>query len=148
MAYVSKEFQPGVSPAVSVNAEEEQKTAVTEAPETPAAPEVDESTNVDETEDDGDFYLKFSKPYKFEGTEYEGLDLSGIVDLTAADQLWAERHCSQETMMNPVKEMSTEMAMLLATRATGKPIEFFKFLPMPDMTKIRLAIVGFTYGEE
>lgn len=146
MAYVSKEFQPGITPAVSANAEEEQKTAVTEA--STVTPEVEETAKVDETEDDEDFYLKFSKPYKFEGTEYEGIDLSGIVDLTAADQLWAERHCSQETMLNPVKEMSTEMAMLLATRATGKPIEFFKFLPMPDMTKIRLAIVGFTYGEE
>lgn len=138
MAYVSKEFKP-VETSASYAKEEETESKVNE-------PEVGETE--EEEDDKGDYWLKFHKPYKFEGTEYEGLDLSGIVELTAADQLWAERHCSTASMINPVKEMSTEMAMLLASRATGKPIEFFKFLPIPDMTHIRLAIVGFTYGTD
>lgn len=135
MEYVSKEFRPVESSASHVEEDEPKKES--------------EVLEEEGTEDEkGEYWLEFSKPYKFEGTEYEGLDLSGIVELTAADQLWAERHCSTEVMVNPVKEMSTEMAMLLANRATGKPIEFFKFLPMPDMAHIRLAIVGFTYGTD
>lgn len=136
MAYVSKEFRPVESSASIAEDTAAEETEVKE-------------TEVDEAEDDkGEYWLSFKKPYKFEGTEYDGIDMEGIVELTTADMLWAERHCSTETMINPVKEMSTEVAMLLASRATGKPIEFFKFLPIPDMTHIRLAIMGFTYGTD
>ena len=72
-----------------------------------------------------------SRPYKFEGKEYNEIDLSKVKDLKIKDaidiqkQLYSER----EVAAIVTSETTTAFARAVAAKATGKPIEFFKFAP-------------------
>ena len=72
-----------------------------------------------------------SRPYKFEGKEYNEIDLSKVKDLKVKDaidiqkQLYSER----EVAAIVTSETTTAFARAVAAKATGKPIEFFKCAP-------------------
>jgi hypothetical protein len=105
-----------------------------------------------EEADDNDLYVKFASPYKFEGKTYEGLDLSGLYDLTGKDYIDCERYCKRkgsfEESVDPMKEFSMPFVMACACRATDKPIEFFERMSIRNLVLIKNAVVGFLYGED
>lgn len=127
----------------------EKKNIREEAAEQAAPVEVIEEP--EETEDD-ELYVKFGSPYKFEGKTYEGLDLSGLYDLTGRDYIDCERYCKRkssfEESVDPMKEFSMPFVMACACRATDKPIEFFERMSIRNLVLIKNAVVGFLYGED
>ena len=95
-----------------------------------------------------DLHVKFRKPYRFEGQDYDGVDLSGLEDLNAAALENVGRALLKKRPgLNPSTiEMTMEYAILLASRVAGKPLEFFERLPAKEAMKIKTAVVGFLYG--
>lgn len=95
-----------------------------------------------------DLHVKFRKPYRFEGQDYDGVDLSGLEDLNAAALENVGRALLKKRPgLNPSTiEMTMEYAILLASRVAGKPLEFFERLPAKKAMKIKTAVVGFLYG--
>ena len=116
------------------------------------APEENGMTAVDaarkETDEDKPHYVKFSKPYHFEGEQYDGVDLSGMEDLSTQDMLAAEKHLARNGVVTPLPEMSMEYVCYIAMLSTDKPIEFFRGLPVKDAIKLKNRVTNFFYGED
>ena len=110
-----------------------------QAPEAPATPEAT---------GDPENYVRFHKPYFFEGNHYAGIDLKAIEDLTAKDMCEAEKYLSKKGIISPLPEMTMEYIGFIANRATGQPIEFFMKLPPKDATKVKNKVTSFFYGED
>ena len=137
----------------------EKKTATVEqdaAPEAPAiiqdaatvAPAQAPETATPEATEDPESYVRFHKPYFFEGNHYAGIDLKAIEDLTAKDMCEAEKYLSKKGIISPLPEMTMEYIGFIANRATGQPIEFFMQLPPKDATKVKNKVTSFFYGED
>lgn len=137
----------------------EKKNATVEqdaAPEAPAiiqdaatvAPAQAPETTTPEATEDPESYVRFHKPYLFEGNHYAGIDLKAIEDLTAKDMCEAEKYLSKKGIISPLPEMTMEYIGFIANRATGQPIEFFMQLPPKDATKVKNKVTSFFYGED
>lgn len=112
-------------------------------------------TNIDEGPLTGDvvgvekpLYITFVKPYTFEGETYEGIDLSGMEDLTARDLIIAQKDLERGGTHSVLPEMTMEYACIFAARASGKPVEFFQSMRPRDAIKVKAAVTNFLYGQE
>ena len=127
---------------------DEKKLTVTET----ATPEETVPSAADaarkESLEDNPHYVKFRKPYLFEGNRYDGIDLSGLESLTAQDMLEGEKYLARNGVMTALPEMTMEYVCFMAVLASDKPIEFFKGLPPKDAIKVKNRITGFFYGED
>ena len=76
--------------------------------------------------------IDLGKPYKFEGTEYTSIDLSGLDKLTVKDAIDAQRQLfnEREVAAAMLCETTTAFARAIAAKAAELPIEFFKLLPI------------------
>ena len=89
------------------------------------------------------FLVQFAKPVEFEHTQYTELDLSGVETLTVAD---AERMVYEGVEAgdlradDPLPEGRMGFMWRAAAWATGKPIEFFKLMPLPEARKVKAAV--------
>ena len=88
-----------------------------------------------------DNIVKFDKPYKFEGKEYDSLDLSGMEKMTVQDLIDIQKNIGNELAAMSVMEMTTSFAQEMAVKATGKPVEFFKLMPRGKIKKVQAAVV-------
>lgn len=101
-----------------------------------------------QAKDDPESYVRFHKPYLFEGNYYAGIDLKKIENLSAKDMCEAEKYLSRQGIVSPLPEMTMEYIAFIANKATGQPIEFFKQLPPKDATKVKNRVTSFFYGED
>lgn len=139
-----------------VVADEAQDAALQEAPAiiedastaAPAPAPASEDKPEDPAKDDPESYVRFHKPYFFEGNYYAGIDLKAVENLTAKDMCEAEKYLSKKGIISPLPEMTMEYIGFIANRATGQPIEFFMKLPPKDATKVKNRVTSFFYGED
>ena len=104
---------------------------------------------IDTTDEDKDdsLVIRFKKPYVFEGTTYEQVDLSNLENMSGNDMIKVERYMKTSSGgADLVPEMSVEYALLMAARATELPIEFFKGLPLKEVRRVKTKITGFIFG--
>ena len=60
--------------------------------------------------------VKFDKPYKFEGKEYDSLDLSGMEKMTVQDLIDIQKNIGNELAAMSVMEMTTSFAQEMAVK--------------------------------
>jgi len=99
-------------------------------------------------QDENDNYIKFAKPYTFEDETYEGVDLSGIEDLSARDMITVQRKLDRSGAVSALPEMSMEYALMFAAMGSKLPIEFFEGLPPREAVKVKNRITLFFFGAE
>lgn len=99
------------------------------------------SDSDDDTEEE-DLIIKFKHPFMFEGKEYKELSLEGLEKLTGADLMAVDRAMRKKSS-DVLVEFSFDYAVMLASRATGLPIEFFKALPMKEAKTVRNKVRSF-----
>ena len=99
-------------------------------------------------QDDPERYVRFHKPYLFEGNYYAGIDLKRVESLSAKDMCEAEKYLARQGIVSPLPEMTMEYIAFIANKATGQPLEFFKQLPPKDATKVKNRVTSFFYGED
>lgn len=89
--------------------------------------------------------VKLERPYVFEETEYQEIDLTGLRRLTIQDAIDAQRQLfgEQEVAAAVLCETTTAFARTMATKATGLPVEFFKLMPRGVMKRVSAAVRGF-----
>lgn len=85
--------------------------------------------------------VKFDKPYKFEGKEYDSLDLSGMAKMTVQDLVDVQKKLSGELAALAAMEATTSFAQEMAVKATGKPVEFFKLMPRGKIKLVQTAVL-------
>lgn len=94
------------------------------------------------------YLVLFKKPFVFEGVSYESVDLSGLEELKAGDMIAVNKIIERGGTVNVLPEMSLEYACLISSRASGKPVEFFKNLPPKEALKVKNRVTSFLYGED
>lgn len=94
------------------------------------------------------YLVVFDKPYRFEGTEYTELDMSGLENIRAIDMIDANRALCGTGDYFAVPEMQMGYALVIAARATGMPIEFFYNMPPKAAMKVKGKVVSFFYGRD
>lgn len=107
----------------------------------------DQATKNQEMED-APYLVHFKKPFVFEGVSYESVDLSGLEFLSAADMIATNKIIERGGTVNVLPEMSLEYACIISSRASGKPVEFFKALPPKDALKVKNRVTNFLFGED
>ena len=90
--------------------------------------------------------LKLSKPYHFEGVEYNEIDLGGLEDTTGADLTAVGRILTKIGVISPTPEMTLDFAQHMAARVSGQKVEFFTGLSSRDSVKLKNLVTGFLYG--
>lgn len=89
------------------------------------------------------YVVKFKAPYTFEGKEYTEVDLSGLEKLSAADLIEADKQFNSSGQIAMMNEVSLGYCLIVASKASGKPIEFFQKLPAPDAIKVKNTVINF-----
>lgn len=107
----------------------------------------DQTAENQEMEDDS-YLVYFKKPFVFEGVSYDSVDLSGLEFLSAADMIATNKIIERGGTVNVLPEMSLEYACIISSRASGKPVEFFKALPPKDALKVKNRVTNFLFGED
>lgn len=94
--------------------------------------------------------VKLTKPYSFEGTEYQEVDLSGLEKLTIRDAVDAQRKLvgEQEVATLLLSETTTAFLREIAVRACGLPAEFFKLMPRAVWQNVKRAVQAYLNGGE
>ena len=102
--------------------------------------------NMKKNPETNDMILKFSKPYSFEGGSISEVDLSNLENMTAEDMIAAQKILTASGSISVMPENSLEHALIIASRATGHPVEFFRTLSMRDSMKLKNRVSGFIFG--
>lgn len=78
----------------------------------------------------------FEKTYKFEGKEYDKIDLSGMrkMGTTDAQELDDVMRAMGRVLVNKFRD--TMYCKHVAMRATSLPVEFFNMLSMKDINEV------------
>lgn len=96
-----------------------------------------------------EFVLRFNKPYRFEGKEYNTIDLRGLQDISGADMAWVNRQLTTAGIIIPINpELSIEYACYMAARVTSMPVEFYMNMPAPMCIKLKNRVSNFIYSGE
>lgn len=90
-----------------------------------------------------DYLVKFSEPYAFEGKEHNEVDLSAITTLTVDDLAMAQSMLADMGRVTPVVELDYTYIMILASKASGLPLEFFSGLPGKYGAKIKNVVSNY-----
>jgi len=92
--------------------------------------------------------LKLSKTYNFEGEEISTVDLSGLDNVSANQMIQAQKMITRSGNTTALLETNIEYLLILASFASGRPIEFFKKLNAKDVVKVKNRVTGFFFSEE
>ncbi len=93
--------------------------------------------------------VKLKAPYRFEGKDYDEIDLNGLEKLTIQTAVDAQLELmgQQEEAAMLLAETTTAFSLALAAKATGKPIELFKLLPIGWAKRVVNTVRGYMNGE-
>lgn len=92
-----------------------------------------------------EYLIKFKKPYSFDGKEYAEVDLSGLENLSTKDLVAADKTFIASGQSAVVAELSVGYSCIIASKVTGKPIEFFEDLPGNEGIKVKNTVARFFY---
>lgn len=102
----------------------------------------------DDVVDENDLIIKLSKTYKFEDDTYDTVDLRPLDGLTARDLIDANKILMFSGNATVIPETNLEYDLIIASKATRIPIEFFKGLSPRDALKIKTRVTNFFYGTD
>lgn len=87
--------------------------------------------------------IVFKNPYKFEGAEYKEVNLNGLDSLSTSDLIDADAQYSTMGQFSFMNELSLGYAIIVASKASGKPVEFFEKLPATEGLKVKNVVMSF-----
>ena len=114
-----------------------------------AADEVTEVIIDTADEDKIDMIVKLHKPLKFEGEIYTEIDMSGITDVTtnAARDIEKIYRKISKGSYDASPETTINWAIAATSVVTGLPVEFFNYLNIKDLVKMKNRVINFLYED-
>ena len=100
----------------------------------------------DVTLDDLSYVVKLSKKYHFEDGDIDTIDLSGLETLTAEQAITAQKIITRSGNVTTLLETNVEFCLVIASFASGLPVEFFRKLNLRDMTMVKNRVSGFFFS--
>lgn len=98
--------------------------------------------------EDNPLVINFARPFKFEDSTYNSVDLSGIENLRGRDMIKASKDMARSGDISVMPEMSMEYAFMMAAKAADLPVEFFYELPPKECIKVKNRVTNFLYSAE
>lgn len=92
------------------------------------------------------YIVKLSKKYHFEDDDIDTVDLSGLETLTAEQAITAQKILTRSGNVTTLLETNVEFCLIIASYASGLPVEFFKKLNLKDMTMVKNRVSGFFFS--
>ena len=90
--------------------------------------------------------IELDKPFSFEGKEYKQVDFAGMDNLTTQDVCDAHNmYLSMGGSAAGVPEFDPSYACVIAHKATGLPVEFFKALPAKEGRKVKNLVTTYFF---
>jgi len=89
-----------------------------------------------------------SRAYHFEDEDIKTVDLSGLDSITADQMITAQKIVTRSGNTTALLETNIEYLLVLASFASGRPVEFFKKLNARDVVKIKNRVTGFFFSED
>lgn len=88
--------------------------------------------------------VKLNRVFQFEGQEISEIDLSGLDKLTIKDleEVQDALAASGDMPLNGVAELGVEFTIQMLKRATGKPVEMFRFAPAKVVSQLRKEVIA------
>ena len=86
---------------------------------------------------ENDLVIPLKKPIRFEGQQYDKIDLNGLNDIRAKDMIEINRLMTKAGNINSTQELTLEYALYMANIVTGLPLEFFEQLPPHESLDIK-----------
>lgn len=90
-----------------------------------------------------DLVIELKKPYVFEGSEFNVIDLTAIENLSGLDFIDVKRQYQKNGGFATVISTDSEYCHLLAARAIKQPVEFFTSMPANLYNKVTMRVMGF-----
>lgn len=87
--------------------------------------------------------IKLNRPHQFEGETYSEIDLSGLEELTTVDLLDADKQFAASESFSFMNEMSLGYLIIVASKATKKPVEFFEQMAASNVLKVKNCVMTF-----
>lgn len=81
--------------------------------------------------------MRFKNPYTFEGKTWREVDMSGLEMLTSMNESEAENRLMRENVITVEPAHNFLYACIMASMATGLPEEFFRGLPICELTNLK-----------
>ena len=98
--------------------------------------------NIEVVEKNDTAVIVFGEPYKWEGKEYTSVDISNMKNLKGIDLIESlDNGNGLSTSVNG--EYNIKTIMSLVSKATGIPVEFFEYLPIKEVIKIKYKAISF-----
>ena len=89
-----------------------------------------------------------SRAYHFEDEDIKTVDLSGLDSITADQMITAQKIVTRSGNTTALLETNIEYLLVLASFASGRPVEFFKKLNARDVVRIKNRVTGFFFSED
>ena len=105
------------------------------------------STEVVKGEAEKFLVIALKTPVRFEGKNYDRIDLTRLQDITAADMIAVNRRMSRSGNVDITPELTLEYALNIANVVTGLPLEFFDQLPPYAAMAIKGRVTNFLYRQ-
>ena len=106
----------------------------------------DNKKNDAEVMEDVSYIVKLSKTYHFEDEDISVVNLQGLENLTAEQAITAQKIISRSGNVTTLLETNIEYCLLIASFASGLPIEFFKKLKLNDASMIKNRVASFFFS--
>ena len=90
----------------------------------------------------GHVRVPFAKPEKFEGQEYKSVDLD-LESLTGRDMSVIKSQWATSGKFSPVPAADLDFCIMVAAKASKKPIEFFETLTARSWMKVAQEVSNF-----
>ncbi len=103
--------------------------------------EMDKNIEVVEKTDTG--VIVFDKPYNWEGKEYTSVDITKMANKKGIDLIEAMQGKGKGLYTRVNGEYDLKTIIFLINRATGIPMEFFEYLPIKEVIKIKYKAISF-----
>ena len=85
----------------------------------------------------GNLTVKFAKPYKFEGTEYDEVDLSGMDGMTIQDMIDIQKNLAGEIATLAAVEATTSLRRKWQPRPAANPLSSSSSCPVQRSSRCR-----------
>lgn len=91
--------------------------------------------------------IPLPRPYTFEGTVYTEVPLGNVGRLTVKTACNIQRLLLKRGKQPIVPEIDLDYLIEVAVRASGKPVEFFKWMRLPELDTVKNHLTGLLFGD-
>lgn len=95
-----------------------------------------------------EYYVEFKSPFEWEGKKYDGVDLSGIENLSGKQYCEAVKKFNQSGNIDVILQQNPEFACIIANLVTGLPIEFFYEMPARELNAVKNRVSSYFFGRD